>query len=217
MPRVTLAVTINQLLSSLVLVSLDNECFPIGPNVHTHSLRLFRRPATGVSGQESLSDSDDEESRFSPVLGARDLGDSSDVDSVGELDCSEGDEGIGDGDAAEEVELDDAEIDKGQDEGESKDGLDSDDVELCAVKVNDDDSDDSDNSDDSTEATEDVEASISECAKVYLTVLISSSRGLRNDTFFVAGNIGREAVILRGCSDCARLLVSIEGRLCESL
>lgn len=217
MPRVTLAVTINQLLSSLVLVSLDNECFPIGPNVHTHSLRLFRRPATGVSGQESLSDSDDEESRFSPVLGARDLGDSSDVDSVGELDCSEGDEGIGDGDAAEDVELDDAEIDKGQDEGESKDGLDSDDVELCAVKVNDDDSDDSDNSDDSTEATEDVEASISECAKVYLTVLISSSRGLRNDTFFVAGNIGREAVILRGCSDCAGLLVSIEGRLCESL
>ena len=100
---------------------------------------------------------------------------------------------------------------------ESKDGLDSDDVELCAVKVNDDDSDDSDNSDDSTEATEDVKASISECAKVYLTVLISSSRGLRNDTFFVAGNIGREAVILRGCSDCAGLLVSIEGRLCESL
>ena len=209
--RLTLTVTINQLLSSLVLVSLDNECFPIGPNVHTHSLRLFRRPATGVSGQESLSDSDDEESRFSPVLGARDLGDSSDVDSVGELDCSEGDEGIGDGDAAEDVELDDAEIDKDKDEGEGRDGLNSDDVELFVVKVNDDDSDDS------TEGTEDVEASISECAKVYLTVLISSSRGVRNDTFFVAGNIGREAVILRGCSDCARLLVSIEGRLCESL
>lgn len=215
--HLTLAVTINQLLSSLVLVSLDNECFPIGPNVHTHSLRLFRRPATGVSGQESLSDSDDEESRFSPVLGARDLGDSSDVDSVGELDCSEGDEGIGEGDAVEDVELDDAEIDKDQDEGESKDGLDSDDVELFVVKVNDDDSDDSDDSDDPTEATEDIEASISECAKVYLTVLISSSRGVRNDTFFVAGNIGREAVILRGCSDCAGLLVSIEGRLCESL
>ena len=209
--RLTLAVTINQLLSSLVLVSLDNECFPIGPNVHTHSLRLFRRPATGVSGQESLSDSDDEESRFSPVLGARDLGDSSDVDSVGELDCSEADEGIGDGDAAEDVELDDAEIDKDKDEGEGSDGLNSDDVELFVVKVNDDDSDDS------TEGTEDVEASISECAKVYLTVLISSSRGVRNDTFFVAGNIGREAVILRGCSDCAGLLMSIEGRLCESL
>lgn len=212
--RLTLAVTINQLLSSLVLVSLDNECFPIGPNVHTHSLRLFRRPATGVSGQESLSDSDDEESRFSPVLGARDLGDSSDVDSVGELDCSEGDEGIGDGDAADDVELDDAEIDKDKDKGEGKDGLDSDNEELFAVKVNDGDSDDSD---DSTEATEDVKASISECAKVYLTVLISSSRGVRNDTFFVAGNIEREAVILRGCSDCAGLLVSIEGRLCESL
>ena len=212
--RLTLAVTINQLLSSLVLVSLDNECFPIGPNVHTHSLRLFRRPATGVSGQESLSDSDDEESRFSPVLGARDLGDSSDVDSVGELDCSEGDEGIGDGDAADDVELDDAEIDKDKDKGEGKDGLDSDNEESFAVKVNDGDSDDSD---DSTEATEDVKASISECAKVYLTVLISSSRGVRNDTFFVAGNIGREAVILRGCSDCAGLLVSIEGRLCESL
>lgn len=208
--HLALTVTINQLLSSLVFVSLDNECFPIGPNVHTHSLRLFRRPATGVSGQESLSDSDDEESRFSPVLGARDLGDSSDVDSVGELDCSEGDEGIGDSDAAD-VELDDAEIDKDKDEGESGDGLDSDDVELLVVKLNDDDSDDS------TEAIEDVEASISECAKVYLTVLISSSRGVRNDTFFVAGNIGREAVILRGCSDCAGLLVSIEGRLCESL
>ena len=212
--RLTLAVTINQLLSSLVLVSLDNECFPIGPNVHTHSLRLFRRPATGVSGQESLSDSDDEESRFSPVLGARDLGDSSDVDSVGELDCSEGDEGIGDGDAADDVELDDAEIDKDKDKGEGKDGLDSDNEESFAVKVNDGDSDDSD---DSTEATEDVKASISECAKVYLTVLISSSRGVRNDTFFVAGNIEREAVILRGCSDCAGLLLSIEGRLCESL
>jgi hypothetical protein len=132
------------------------------------------------------------------------------VDSVGELDCSEGDEGIGDSDAAD-VELDDAEIDKDKDEGESGDGLDSDDVELLVVKLNDDDSDDS------TEAIEDVEASISECAKVYLTVLISSSRGVRNDTFFVAGNIGREAVILRGCSDCAGLLVSIEGRLCESL
>lgn len=206
--------TITQLLSSLVLVSLDNECFPIGPSVHTHSLRLFRRPATGVSGQESLSDSDDEESRFSPVLGARNLGDSSEVDSAGELDCSEGDEGIGDGDPADDVELDDAEIDKDNDEGEGKEGSDSDNVEPLAVQVDDADKVDSD---DSTEETDGVEASISECAKVYLTVLISSSRGVRNDTFLVAGNIGREAVILRGCSDCAGLLVSIEGRLCTSL
>lgn len=145
---------------------------------------------------------------------AGNLGDSSEVDSAGELDCSEGDEGIGDGDPADDVELDDAEIDKDNDEGEGKEGSDSDNVEPLAVQVDDADKVDSD---DSTEETDGVEASISECAKVYLTVLISSSRGVRNDTFLVAGNIGREAVILRGCSDCAGLLVSIEGRLCTSL
>ncbi|KAL1606766.1 hypothetical protein SLS60_004173 [Paraconiothyrium brasiliense] len=38
-----------------------------GPSVHLQSLLRLRRPATGVSGQESLSDS--EESRLSPARG----------------------------------------------------------------------------------------------------------------------------------------------------
>lgn len=38
-----------------------------GPSVHVHSRTLFRRPATGVSGHLSLSDSSEEESRFSPT------------------------------------------------------------------------------------------------------------------------------------------------------
>lgn len=40
------------------------------PKVQTQSLFNFLRPATGVSGQVSLSDSD-EESRLSPVCGER--------------------------------------------------------------------------------------------------------------------------------------------------
>ena len=45
--------------------------FDIGPRVHRQARFLFRRPATGVSGQ-SLSSSDDDESLFSPTFG--DLG-----------------------------------------------------------------------------------------------------------------------------------------------
>lgn len=41
----------------------------IGPSVHVHSRTLFRRPATGVSGHLSLSDSSEDESRFSPTWG----------------------------------------------------------------------------------------------------------------------------------------------------
>lgn len=53
-----------------MLLSFVDDDLSSGPNVHLHSRLRFRRPATGVSGQESsLSDSDDEESRFSPVLG----------------------------------------------------------------------------------------------------------------------------------------------------
>lgn len=40
-----------------------------GPSVHTHSRCLFLLPATGVSGQESLSDSESDESLLSPALG----------------------------------------------------------------------------------------------------------------------------------------------------
>lgn len=49
----------------------------------------------------------------------------------------------------------------------------------------------------------------SELAQVYLTVLISSSSGVRKDTRFSAGNMGREA-ILRGTM---RLLARMELRL----
>jgi len=48
----------------------DDEDLSTGPSVHTHSLLRFRRPATGVSGAESLSESvSEDESRFSPVRG----------------------------------------------------------------------------------------------------------------------------------------------------
>lgn len=52
------------------LSSFEFICCPlIGPSVQTHSRCFFRLPATGVSGHESLSESD---SRLSPVLGERD-------------------------------------------------------------------------------------------------------------------------------------------------
>lgn len=50
---------------------------------------------------------------------------------------------------------------------------------------------------------------MSELAQVYLTVLISSSNGVRKETRFSAGNMGRDA-ILRGT---IRLLVRMELRL----
>jgi len=88
--------TTTQLLSSLVVKSLDEDDFPMGPSVHTHSRLRFRRPATGVSGQESsLSDSEEEESRFSPVRGPRSRGGDSVEEKTGELDCSDGDEAVG--------------------------------------------------------------------------------------------------------------------------
>jgi hypothetical protein len=43
-----------------------------------------------------------------------------------------------------------------------------------------------------------VESAMSEWARVYLTVVMSSSRGVRNETRFSAGKRGRAAVILRG-------------------
>lgn len=53
----------------------------------------------------------------------------------------------------------------------------------------------------------------SECASVYRTVLISSSKGVRNDTFFSAGNSGRAGAILRGIKSRAGLFVRMETRL----
>jgi hypothetical protein len=63
----------------------------------------------------------------------------------------------------------------------------------------------------------DTDASRSECARVYLTVVISSSSGVRKDTRFSGGNMGRDAAILRGIIECTGLLASIETRLCGCL
>lgn len=74
------------------------------------------------------------------------------------------------------------------------------------------DSDDVVSRDDRVE-TED---SISEWARVYLVVWISSSSGVRNETLFSAGNNGLEEVILREVSS-AGPLVRMERRLCGCL
>lgn len=53
----------------------------------------------------------------------------------------------------------------------------------------------------------------SEWASVYLTVVISSSRGVRKETRFSAGNMGLDEAILRESVGLAGLLVRIEVRL----
>lgn len=55
--------------------------------------------------------------------------------------------------------------------------------------------------------------SMSEWASVYLVVVISSSSGVRKDTRFSAGNIGRLEFILRGIIERAGLFERIEARL----
>jgi hypothetical protein len=146
-----------------------------GPRVQRQSRVRLRRPATGVSGAESLSSSDDDESRLSPSRGcfAQDGPLSGDEDALSAL--------------SELSEWDMADV-----------------VELV----------------DSLEASEDsveTEASMSECARVYLTVVMSSSSGVRKDTRFSAGNMGREAAILRGIMARSGLLASTEARLCGCL
>lgn len=66
---------------------------------------------------------------------------------------------------------------------------------------------------DSRDVNVELDDSRSEFAQVYLMVLISSSSGVRNETCFCVGNMGREA-ILRGT---IRLLDRIELRLCGCL
>jgi len=61
------------------------------------------------------------------------------------------------------------------------------------------------------------EDSRSECAMVYLTLVMSSSNGVRKDTRFSAGNMGREEAILRGIIDLAGLLARMDARLCGCL
>jgi hypothetical protein len=168
----------DQQLSSLVVdslaVDLSDADPDTGPSVHRQSRVLLRRPATGVSGHESLSSSEDEESRLSPVRGC--LG-------RGELSCAD--------EAFSELSE--------QSEWRVAERLESED----AVEA----------SEDSVET----EASRSEWARVYLTVVISSSSGVRKDTRFSAGNMGREAAILRGIIDRAGLFASIDVRLCGCL
>lgn len=192
--------------SSVEVVSPDVVGPGSGPNVHTHSRLLFRRPATGVSGQVSLSDSEDE-SRLSPVWGDRALnfvrlsrwgnrmtvrgadGATSDEDVDGRFALASADS---------TCEL----------ESEAEGSLDSDDVEVESAVV-------------ASEERESVEResvdvdwgdSMSEWASVYFSVRISSTRGVLKDTFFSAGNLGRPD-ILRESTRSIGLFASIECKL----
>ena len=60
------------------------------------------------------------------------------------------------------------------------------------------------------------EDSMSECASVYFTVLISSSNGVRKDTRFSAGNSGLAEPILREVNGVGPL-ERMERRLCGCL
>jgi hypothetical protein len=170
----------------------DDDLVPgRGPSVHLQSRLRFLRPATGVSGAESLSDS--EESRLSPVCGTRRRGEAFREEKADRPNCSE--ELTADDDVPSE---DDPEPIDRDAEG---------DAEAVDDVASTDDSVDPELTDDSR----------SECAKVYLTVLISSSRGVRKETLFSAGKRGREAAILRGIMFCAGLFVRMERRLCGCL
>lgn len=131
----------------------------------------------------SLSSSDSEESRLSPSLGGfRWRGALSIVETVGfdsALDWRDS-EGLLDIDVTEWCTAVVSEL-----------------VEAVSVEV------------DSKDVKVELEDSRSELAQVYLTVVISSSNGVRKDTRFSAGNMGLEA-ILRGT---IRLLTRIELRL----
>lgn len=59
------------------------------------------------------------------------------------------------------------------------------------------------------EAKVEQDDSRSECASVYLTVVMCSSSGVRKETRFSAGNLGRAGTILRGTTG---LLARMETR-----
>ena len=63
------------------------------------------------------------------------------------------------------------------------------------------------------EEDDDDDSSMSEWASVYFVVVISSSSGVRKDTRFSAGNMGRVEFILRGIIERAGLFERIEARL----
>lgn len=152
------------------MVSLVDDLFEErDPRVHFHSLLRFRRPATGVSGHESLSDSD--ESRFSPVRGPPERGELSVDERTGEDACSDGEEGsLGDNEDVEARDSDLAEASDSKDEVVSME-------EMVSIELIDD--------------------SMSKCVIVYFVVLISSSRGVRKDTFFSAGKKRLAGAIFR--------------------
>lgn len=186
------------MLSSLVLVSPvdDDEDLSRGPRVQRHSRLRFRRPATGVSGQasSSLSDSsEDEESRFSPVRGDLRPGEPSNEEKAEVVvDCSVGEEMEGEVERFRSVA--EERRDKVEDESEEE----SDDEEA-------------------SEEREPVEDSMSECASVYFTVLISSSNGVRNETRFETENNGLAGAIFRGNKCLAGLFARTDFRLCGCL
>ena len=164
-----------------------------GPSVQRQSLVRFRRPATGVSGQESLSSSDEDESRLSPMRGFFGRGELSTDEKV-EVDFSS-DNDRGDmlaWDAALEVLT-------------ASESCDAERLESVLVEVE-------EAVDEMVERVE-MDDSRSEWAMVYLVVVISSSSGVRKDTRFSAGNMGRLEPILRGIIERAGLLERIEARL----
>jgi hypothetical protein len=160
-----------------------------GPSVQRQSLVRFRRPATGVSGQESLSSSEEEESRFSPVRGDLGRGELSAEDDVLMRESWRGDMLVSER-VLEGFRLSDG----------------------CEVEASESVVDAVDAVDASEERVE-TDDSMSEWARVYLVVVISSSSGVRNETRFSAGNMGRWEPILRGIIERAGLLERIEARL----
>lgn len=183
-------------------VSSEDAVPGSGPKVHTHCLFRFLRPATGVSGHLSLSDSDDE-SRLSPARGERPFNRVR-PNRCGNLSAGRSDKSV------EGLELDSVDIDCELD-WEREGSLDSDEVdEGSSVVV----------SSVETESVERVSVeeesgdSISECARVYLVFLISSTRGVRKETFFSAGNRGRPD-ILRESTLRIGLFANIECKLCD--
>ena len=182
-------------MASLVVEDVDfSEDVGNGPRVQCQSRLRFRRPATGVSGHESLSESD--ESLFSPVRGPFGRGEDSREAKFEVEDDSTGDEET-----------------KGEDASDVEDGVERD------SEIEEDEDPELGGAFASTEERVEVDPvdSISECARVNFTVLISSSSGVRKETRFSAGKRGRAEFIFRGMSCRVGPLDNMEARLCGCL
>ena len=188
----------SQLLSSLAVASLadddadDDDDFLSddgkGPSVQRQSLVRFRRPAMGVSGQESLSSSDEDESRFSPVRGPLCRGELS-----AEL-----------GFSSDSCRGDMLALDELLDVLTSSEWCEAD-VSEAVVAV--------DEATDEMVDRVEMDDSRYEWAMVYLVVVISSSSGVRKHTCFSTGNMGRLDDMLRGMMERAGLFLRTEVRL----